>query len=135
MTAKRAAKHPETEPDLEVFGETWHQGGQHESPGVTGGLFFIFIGTVLLLNSLGLVPWGIWSEVVKLWPLLMILIGFQILLGKSRVSRVIMTILSLLMFATVIGIVLFDYFPAAIQSIVPQEIHTYIIFLKGVLHE
>jgi hypothetical protein len=46
-----------------------------------------------------------------------------------------MTILSLLMFATVIGIVLFDYFPAAIQSIVPQEIHTYIIFLKGVLHE
>lgn len=43
-------------------------------------LLLIALGAVLLLNNLGLLPWGIWATLWKLWPLALILVGLEMLL-------------------------------------------------------
>ncbi len=45
--------------------------------------FLIGLGVIFLLNNLGILPWGIWINLWKFWPLLLILIGIEIVLGQS----------------------------------------------------
>jgi lia operon protein LiaF len=46
---------------------------------VFGGLFLILLGTVFLLNNLGLISWDIWWAFLEFWPLLLIAIGFRLI--------------------------------------------------------
>ena len=71
-----------------------------------GPLLLIFIGTVFLLNNLGLLSWNIWNELWKFWPIIIILLGIQMFMGKSRVAGVLMTLLTLFVFAGVLAYVL-----------------------------
>jgi len=52
--------------------------------GVTGGVILICIGTVLLLNTLGVLGWGVWFSLLKLWPLLLISIGVRRIFVNTR---------------------------------------------------
>ncbi|MBV9354542.1 MAG: hypothetical protein JO023_03335 [Chloroflexi bacterium] len=45
-------------------------------------LVLILIGVLLLLQNLGLVSADIWSAIGRLWPLLLVLIGLEVLLGR-----------------------------------------------------
>lgn len=76
----------------------------HRDRDITGGLFFIFIGIVLLLNSSGVIPWEIWGEFLRFWPVFLILIGLRIILGGSMIAQAILFILSLAVF-TFVGLV------------------------------
>ena len=43
----------------------------------TGGIFLLFAGTVLLLQSLDVLPWSLWDTLWRFWPMLLIISGLQ----------------------------------------------------------
>ena len=43
--------------------------------GLVGPAILIGLGVVFLLNNLGMLDWGIWNILLRLWPLLLIAIG------------------------------------------------------------
>ncbi len=48
------------------------------------GLTFLLIGTILLANTLDILDWTVWSNLFKLWPLLVISLGLSLIFrGKS----------------------------------------------------
>jgi hypothetical protein len=50
--------------------------------GVVGAAFMIGIGTVFLLANLGYLAIDVWRVIFRLWPLLLVAIGFDILIGR-----------------------------------------------------
>lgn len=46
------------------------------------GFVTVAIGGVLLANTMGIVGWSVWLDILSLWPVLLIAIGFD-LLGKA----------------------------------------------------
>jgi hypothetical protein len=54
--------------------------------GLVGAVFMLAVGVVFLLSNLGVIALDIWEMVVRLWPLLLVAIGLDILV--SRRSRV-----------------------------------------------
>ena len=44
-------------------------------------LLLIAVGSLLLLQNLGLLPWSLWGQTWRLWPLVLVLIGLELLLG------------------------------------------------------
>lgn len=61
-----------------------------------GAVTLIVFGVVLLLNSTGLVGWGVWVAflvvVIKFWPIFLIFAGLQIIFNKSFVAKTILNI-------------------------------------------
>jgi hypothetical protein len=53
------------------------------------------IGVALLLNQLGLLVWD-WTNVLRLWPLLLILVGLEILFGRTGWGRLLVGGLAIL---------------------------------------
>lgn len=49
---------------------------------LVGPLILIALGALFLLNNLGLVNWDIWLILLRLWPLVLIAIGLDILIGR-----------------------------------------------------
>jgi len=47
-------------------------------------ILLICFGVVLLLNTLGIVPWRSWSEIGRFWPVLVIVFGLSILWKSFR---------------------------------------------------
>ncbi|MCK5247981.1 hypothetical protein KAR02_13840 [Candidatus Bipolaricaulota bacterium] len=45
---------------------------------------FIVAGVLLLLNTLKLIDWAIWSRLARLWPILVIGFGAQLLWHHFR---------------------------------------------------
>ena len=70
-----------------------------------GGIFFplilIFVGVMLLLNTMGVVAWSAWWRLWPLWPALLVLIGLDILMKRSPL--VLRIVLALLMAAVLVG--------------------------------
>jgi hypothetical protein len=50
---------------------------------ISRGTLFICIGTILLLNTLDYVPWGVWFEVLRFWPVLLISLGVRLLFVQT----------------------------------------------------
>ena len=46
---------------------------------ISGGTTFICIGTILLLNTLDILEWGVWLDLLRLWPVLLISLGIRML--------------------------------------------------------
>ncbi len=53
----------------------------HGSP-VLGPVLMIAAGVVFLLNNLGVLPWSIWGQLWRLWPLVLVAIGLDMLFGR-----------------------------------------------------
>jgi hypothetical protein len=53
-------------------------------PSILGPLILITAGILLLLNQAGRLPWTIWGTLWRFWPVIIILIGIEILVGVSR---------------------------------------------------
>ena len=79
-------------PDVKVMGERVDQSYFH---GVDFGTFLIFSGIILLLNTFEIVSWEFWDSLWKFWPLLLVLMGLQIIFSKGPLLRLILTILSI----------------------------------------
>lgn len=59
------------------------------------------IGIILIYNTLAIVPFSFWLDLIALWPVLLIAIGFSILGGVTQ-SRVIAAIPSIIVILTLI---------------------------------
>lgn len=64
-----------------------------------GPVLLIGVGVVLLLNTLGIVEWSIWWSILRLWPVLLIAAGLDLLLGRHSIWG------SLLAVLLVVGVV------------------------------
>lgn len=53
--------------------------------GVVGPVVLIGLGALLLLNNLGMLDWGVWDAVFRLWPVLLIGVGLEILIGRRSI--------------------------------------------------
>ena len=53
--------------------------------GLVGPAIVIALGVVLLLNNLGYLGWGVWETLVRLWPVLLIAVGLDLLIGRRSV--------------------------------------------------
>ena len=53
-------------------------------PGLVGPTILIAMGVIFLLNNLGLVSWDIWGTLLQLWPILLIALGLDMLVGRRR---------------------------------------------------
>jgi hypothetical protein len=52
---------------------------------IFGPVLLIAVGVILLLNSLGILEWGIWWSLLRLWPILLIAAGLDLLLGRFSI--------------------------------------------------
>ncbi len=43
----------------------------------------ISLGAIFLLNNFGILPWSIWTNLWKFWPVLLILIGIEFIIGQT----------------------------------------------------
>lgn len=60
------------------------------------GLFLLFLGTLLLLQSLDILPWAIWKTLWRFWPVLLIMTGLGVLLRRFNGWLVSLLILAVL---------------------------------------
>ena len=53
---------------------------RHRFP--TWGIILVLLGVVFLLQSLDVLPWGLWGTIWRLWPVILIAIGLNIILSR-----------------------------------------------------
>lgn len=56
------------------------------------GLVLIALGAIFLLNTFDIIPWEVWTQVWRFWPLLLVFWGLQTLLGKSTIAHGVMVL-------------------------------------------
>ena len=60
---------------------------KHHHTSLVGPSFLIGIGIILLLDNLGYVEWDLW-QIVRLWPVLLIVWGLEVLLQGRLLGRI-----------------------------------------------
>lgn len=71
-------------------------------------LLLIGGGVVLLMSNLGYIPWSSWNVLWRLWPLALVAIGIDIMIGRrSRVGAVLSGILILALMAGAAAVAFF----------------------------
>lgn len=62
----------------------------------------IVLGVVFILNNLGILPWEIWNNLWKFWPVILILFGVELLLGQSVSIKTFIVLLILIFLIPII---------------------------------
>lgn len=68
--------------------------GENEIP--VAGIFLLFIGVVLLLQTLDVLPWRLWNTLWRFWPVILIIAGLGLLLRRFNVWLVSLALLAIL---------------------------------------
>jgi len=63
-------------------------------------LILISAGVIFLLNNMGLLSWGVWDALWRMWPVLLIAIGLDILFGRRSAIG---SLIALVLILAVIG--------------------------------
>ncbi|MFH1382378.1 MAG: DUF5668 domain-containing protein [Chloroflexota bacterium] len=79
-----------------------------------GGIVLLFLGVVFLLQTLHVIPWGLWGTLWRYWPVVLIIVGLSILLRHHNIWLVSLLILAIL-FATV-GLAYWQYHPGNLSG-------------------
>ncbi len=89
-------------------------------------LVLIGAGVVLLLSNLGYLPWRSWNVLWRLWPLLLVALGIDVLIGRrSTVGAIISGLLMLLLIGGAVAVVFFaQNIPGLANLTQPVEWHT-----------
>lgn len=74
-----------------------------DRPPVLGPVILITIGVLALMQNLGHLPASFWPTLWRLWPVLLVLIGVEILLGQARLPWAASFLLALLLITVTIG--------------------------------
>lgn len=83
-------------------------------PGLVGPILLISIGVLLLLNTLNVLPWGIWGTLWRFWPVLLILLGLEVLFGRrSRVGSLLVLVVAAI---AIIAVILLSLTPAVFAT-------------------
>ena len=73
--------------------EERHEVKRERSP--FGAMILIVVGLVLLLNNFNLLSWEIWQTLWRFWPVLLVIWGLQIMVGKTRLGNLITFVIGL----------------------------------------
>jgi len=89
-------------------------------------LVLIGAGVLLLLSNLGYLQWQSWNTLWRLWPILLIALGIDVLIGRrSMVGAVVSAILILALIGGTVALVFFaQNIPALSNLYQPTEWHT-----------
>lgn len=71
------------------------------------GIFLLSLGIIFLLQTLDILPWGLWGTLWRFWPVLIIIIGLGILFRRYNVWLTSLLILAIL--GTSLGIAIWQY--------------------------
>jgi hypothetical protein len=71
------------------------------------GILLLFLGVIFLLQTLNVLPWGLWETLWRFWPALIIIIGLGILLRRYNVWLVSLLVLAIL--GACLGIAIWQY--------------------------
>jgi len=114
------------DPAITVFGEDISEKDKEYSRegGILWGAFLIFAGILLFLNTLELLPWEVWNEIWKFWPILLILAGLKIVLGKNIISNFFTMLMSFIFFGSLLLYILFKHTPQFVDW-VPEILQNY----------
>jgi hypothetical protein len=80
-------------------------------PSIVGPLILITAGILLLLNQAGRLPWGMWGTLWRFWPLIIVLVGIEVMMGAARSTALyvgglivaVVIIVGVVLFAVYIG--------------------------------
>jgi hypothetical protein len=102
-----------------------HRPRQHP-PSLFWPLVFVGAGAILLLSNLGYVPWQSWNILWRLWPLLLVALGVDLLIGRRSVlGAVISGLVLLLLIGLVVALVVFaQNIPALAELTQTPAVHT-----------
>jgi hypothetical protein len=68
--------------------------------GLVGPVILIGLGVIFLLNNMGILAWSIWDAILRLWPLLLVAVGVDLLIGRRTIwGSLLALILILVVFA------------------------------------
>jgi len=80
---------------------------RHRRPSIAGPVILISLGVIFLLNNMGVIELNAWDVIMRFWPILLIAIGLDILIGRrSAWGAAIAVVVVLAILAG--GIVFFD---------------------------
>jgi hypothetical protein len=80
---------------------------RHNSSAPIWGIFLLFIGIVLLLQTFEVLPWGLWGTLWRFWPAIIIIIGLAILLRHTSIWLV--SLLTVVILGGSIGFAVWQY--------------------------
>ncbi len=83
------------------------------------GIFLLFLGIVFLLQSLNVLPWGLWETLWRFWPVLIIIVGLVILLRRFNVWLVSLLVLAL--FGACLGIAIWQYGLSPLTGVITKN--------------
>ncbi|MCL4395734.1 MAG: cell wall-active antibiotics response protein [Chloroflexi bacterium] len=66
---------------------------EHRRPSLIGPLILITIGVLFLLANLGMLPYSFWEIAARFWPLVLILVGLEIIFGRRSPAGALVVIL------------------------------------------
>ena len=95
---------------------------KYRSKDVVWAVFLIFVGTVFLLNTTGVVSWSIWSYILRFWPVFLILGGLKLIFGKSPLAEVLLSIFALILFLFV-GLVSYLTYTQSSINFLPESVN------------
>lgn len=89
-------------------------------------LVLIGTGAVLLLSNLGYLPWQSWNVLWRLWPLLLVALGVDVLIGRrSMLGAMVSGLLILMLICSAVAIALFaQNIPMLVEFTRPVEWRT-----------
>jgi hypothetical protein len=82
------------------------------------GIFLLFLGIVFLLQTLDILPWGLWGSLWRFWPALIIVVGIGVLLRRYNVFLVSLLIAAIL--GGCLGIAIWQYGPSPAGRVVSE---------------
>ena len=78
------------------------------------GLLLVALGVVLLLQNLDVIDWDLWAEIWRFWPVLLVAIGANLILGR-RVPWLTTIIVVVLLVGSVLGAALLAESDASVR--------------------
>jgi hypothetical protein len=70
---------------------------------LVGPVILIGLGIIWLLNNLGMLEWSVWEVIFRLWPVLLVAVGLDLLLGHRSVwGSLVALLLTLAILASVL---------------------------------
>ncbi len=109
------------------------------SKDIVWAIFLIFVGFIFLLNTTGVVGWGIWTYILRFWPIFLILGGIKLIAGKSILAEVILSVVAVILFLFAGAISYISYTESRV-SFLPKGINNCILgdcpgFSRGTVQE